>query len=179
MAAWVGRKPRGTTGVPWWKPISAAGNGSSVMRCVRKPTSVKQPKWHLPSTSSTACWRWDARATSSLREAKRAWDHRVEPADPCNKVAVADLANLDGPACRDPHIAVPQRHPRAVDDRLVLDQVDRTTSDHLCLQAAGPTPRCEATLMPPESKAEIMCGMHYCEGPSRRSSSGPRRAARS
>jgi hypothetical protein len=21
MAAWVGRKRRGTTGVPWWKPI--------------------------------------------------------------------------------------------------------------------------------------------------------------
>jgi hypothetical protein len=56
---------------------------------------------------------------------------------------------------------------------------DRTTSDHLYLQAAGPTPRSEAALMPPESKASIMCGMYYCEGPSRRSSSGPRRAARS
>src|SRR5271165_3103585 len=44
MAAWVGRKRRGTTGVPWWKPILAAGNGSSVMRCARKPTSVKRPK---------------------------------------------------------------------------------------------------------------------------------------
>src|SRR5258708_27627731 len=77
MAAWVGRKRRGTTGVPWWKPISAAGNGSSVMHCARKPTSVKQPKWHSLSTSSTACWRWDARATSALHEAKRAWDHRV------------------------------------------------------------------------------------------------------
>jgi hypothetical protein len=48
---------------------------------------------------------------------------------------------------------MPQRHPRAVDDRLVLDQADRTTSDHLYLQAAGPTPRSEAALMPPESKA--------------------------
>jgi hypothetical protein len=51
MAAWVGRKRRGTTGVPWWKPILAAGNGSSVMRCARKPTSVKRPKWQLLSTS--------------------------------------------------------------------------------------------------------------------------------
>src|SRR5690348_14839523 len=71
MAAWVGRKRRGTTGVPWWKPILAAGNGSSVMRCARKPTSVKQPKWHSLSTSSTACWRWDARATSAFHETTR------------------------------------------------------------------------------------------------------------
>src|SRR5438445_323176 len=77
MAAWVGRKPRGTTGGPWWKPISAAGNGSSVMRCAHKPTSVKQPKWHSLSTSSTACWRWDARATSASYETTRAWDHCV------------------------------------------------------------------------------------------------------
>src|SRR5437588_11352901 len=89
MAAWVGRKRRGTTGVPWWKPISVAGNGSSVMHCAHKPKSVKQPKWHLLSTSSTACWRWDARATSALHEAKRAWDHRVQPADPCNKVSAS------------------------------------------------------------------------------------------
>src|SRR4029077_18200445 len=77
MAAWVGRKRRGTTGVPWWKPISAAGNGSSVMRCARKPTSVKQPKWHLLSTSSTACWPWDARATSASYETTRTRDHCV------------------------------------------------------------------------------------------------------
>src|SRR5439155_23842828 len=77
MAAWVGRKHRGTTGVPWWKPISAAGNGSSVMRCARKPTSVKQPKWHSLSTSSTACWRSDARATSASYETTRTRDHCV------------------------------------------------------------------------------------------------------
>src|SRR5258705_13087760 len=77
MAAWVGRKRRGTTGVPWWKPISAAGNGSSVMRCAPKPTSVKQPKWHSLSTSSTACWRWDARATSASYETTRTRDHCV------------------------------------------------------------------------------------------------------
>src|SRR5437870_11827632 len=77
MAAWVGRKRRGTTGVLWWKPISAAGNGSSVMRCARKPTSVKQPKWHSLSTSSTACWRWDARATSASYETTRTRDHCV------------------------------------------------------------------------------------------------------
>jgi hypothetical protein len=35
MAAWVRKKRRGTTGVPWWKPILAAGNGSSVMHCDR------------------------------------------------------------------------------------------------------------------------------------------------
>jgi hypothetical protein len=51
MAAWAGRKRRGTTGVPWWKPILAAGNGSSVLHCAGKPTSVKRPKWQLPSTS--------------------------------------------------------------------------------------------------------------------------------
>src|SRR5438067_10456555 len=77
MAAWVGRKPRGTTGVPWWKPISAAGNGSSVMHFARKPTSVKQSKWHSLSTSSTACWRWDARATSASYETTRTRDHCV------------------------------------------------------------------------------------------------------
>src|SRR4051812_23930432 len=77
MAAWVGRKASGTTGVPWWKPISAAGNGSSVMRCARKPTSVKQPKWHSLSTSSTACWRWDAQATSASYETTRTRDHCV------------------------------------------------------------------------------------------------------
>ena len=46
-----GRKRRGTTGVPWWRPILAAGNGSLVTRCARKPTSVKQPKWQLLSPS--------------------------------------------------------------------------------------------------------------------------------
>jgi hypothetical protein len=49
--AWVGRKRRGKTGVPWWKPILAAGNGSLVTRCARKPISVKRPKSQLPSTS--------------------------------------------------------------------------------------------------------------------------------
>src|SRR5205085_7525581 len=63
--------------LPWWKPISAAGNGSSVMCCARKPTSVKQPKWHSLSTSSTACWRWDARATSASYETTRTRDHCV------------------------------------------------------------------------------------------------------
>src|SRR5205823_3272751 len=73
----VGRKPRGTTGVPWWKPISAGGNGSSVMHCAHKPKSVKQPKWHLLSTSSTARWRWDAQATSASYETTRTRDHCV------------------------------------------------------------------------------------------------------
>src|SRR5438128_2292187 len=47
------------------------------MRCARKPTSVKQPKWHSLSTSSTACWRWDARATSASYETTRTRDHCV------------------------------------------------------------------------------------------------------
>src|SRR5882762_3945432 len=47
------------------------------MRCARKPTSVKQPKWHSLSTSSTACWCWDARATSASHETTRIRDHCV------------------------------------------------------------------------------------------------------
>src|SRR5437016_137100 len=47
------------------------------MRCARKPTSVKQPKWHSLSTSSTACWRWDARVTSASYETTRTRDHCV------------------------------------------------------------------------------------------------------
>src|SRR5882757_7281481 len=47
------------------------------MRCAPKPTSVKQPKWHSLSTSSTACWRWDARATSASYETTRTRDHCV------------------------------------------------------------------------------------------------------
>src|SRR5947209_10148014 len=47
------------------------------MRCARKPTNVKQPKWHSLSTSSTACWRWDARATSASYETTRTRDHCV------------------------------------------------------------------------------------------------------
>src|SRR6058998_1151159 len=47
------------------------------MRCARKLTSVKQPKWHSLSTSSTACWRWDARATSASYETTRTGDHCV------------------------------------------------------------------------------------------------------
>src|SRR5436309_13343970 len=47
------------------------------MHCARKPTSVKQPKWHSLSTSSTACWRWDARATSASYETTRTGDHCV------------------------------------------------------------------------------------------------------
>src|SRR5438876_1717625 len=47
------------------------------MRCARKPTSVKQPKWHSLSTSSTACWRWDAQATSGSYETTRTRDHCV------------------------------------------------------------------------------------------------------
>src|SRR4051812_188017 len=47
------------------------------MRCARKPTSVKQPKWHSLSKSSTACWRWDARATSASYETTRTRDHCV------------------------------------------------------------------------------------------------------
>src|SRR5438552_12576334 len=47
------------------------------MRCARKPTSVEQPKRHLLSTSSTACWRWDAQATSASYETTRTRDHRV------------------------------------------------------------------------------------------------------
>src|SRR5436853_3279557 len=104
MAAWVGRKRRGTTGVPWWKPISAAGNGSSVMRCARKPTSVKQPKWHSLSTSSTACWCWDARATSASYETTRTRDHCVHRLIHATRSHAAELdqhavaGGLDDPA---------------------------------------------------------------------------------
>src|SRR6201993_5161171 len=47
------------------------------MHCAHKPKSVKQPKWHSLSTSSTACWRWDARATSASYETTRTRDHGV------------------------------------------------------------------------------------------------------
>src|SRR5438034_10639085 len=68
-----------TAGYNWRALVeaAAAGNGSSVMRCARKPTSVKQPKWHPLSTSSTACWRWDARATSASYDTTRTRDHCV------------------------------------------------------------------------------------------------------
>src|SRR5712671_4735071 len=62
------------------------------MRCARKPTSVKQPKWHSLSTSSTACWRWDARATSASYETTRTRDHcvhRLIHATRSQRVAIA------------------------------------------------------------------------------------------
>src|SRR5260221_12578370 len=60
------------------------------MRCARKPTSVKQPKWHSLSTSSTACWRWDARATSASYETTRTRDHCVHRLIHATKSAVVD-----------------------------------------------------------------------------------------
>jgi hypothetical protein len=39
------QKASGTTEMPWWKPILAAGDGKSVMRCARKPTSGMRPRW--------------------------------------------------------------------------------------------------------------------------------------
>jgi hypothetical protein len=43
-AAWVGRKPQDTTGVPWWSPISRAGSASSVMGFIRKRTGDRRPR---------------------------------------------------------------------------------------------------------------------------------------
>ena len=40
-----------------------------------KPKNAKQPKWHSLSTSSTACWRWDAQATFASYETTRTRDH--------------------------------------------------------------------------------------------------------
>jgi DDE family transposase len=69
-----------TAGYNWRALVEAdigRWNGSSVMPCARKPTSVKQPKWHSLSTSSTACWRWDAQAASASYETARIRDHCV------------------------------------------------------------------------------------------------------
>src|SRR3954464_1717928 len=35
------------------------------MSCARTPRSVGRPRWTSPSTSSTACWTWDAQPTSA------------------------------------------------------------------------------------------------------------------
>src|SRR5207245_2140862 len=66
------------------------------MRCARKPTSVKQPKWHSLSTSSTACWRWDARATSASYETTRTPDHCVHRLIHATRSVGAAIANAVG-----------------------------------------------------------------------------------
>jgi len=84
-------------GVPWWKPISAAGNGSSVMRCgARKNRQAsKQPKRHSLSTSSTACWRWGRPSYVPLcMRAQEGLGSSRPSADPCNKVPSAPLLCL-------------------------------------------------------------------------------------
>ena len=48
-AAWLGRRLPAITGVPWWRPISAASNGLSVMGCDPTPIGVEQPRSRLPS----------------------------------------------------------------------------------------------------------------------------------
>src|SRR5438309_10004181 len=79
------------------------------MRCARKPTSVKQPKWHSLSTSSTACCRWDARATSASYETMRTRDHCV------HRLIHATRSRLDGASVDDPRGARHWAHLRATD----------------------------------------------------------------
>ncbi len=49
-AAWDGRRPRGTTGVPWWRPISPDGNASLATGCARGLTGDRRPRWPSPPT---------------------------------------------------------------------------------------------------------------------------------
>ena len=47
--AWAGRRPQGTTGAPWWRPMCRAGSASSVKGCARKRTGDRRPRWRSPS----------------------------------------------------------------------------------------------------------------------------------
>src|SRR4051812_11350917 len=48
--AWAGRGPQGITGVLSWKPISRAGNASSVTGCASRRTGVRRVRWRSPPT---------------------------------------------------------------------------------------------------------------------------------
>jgi hypothetical protein len=42
------QRPQGTTGVPWWSPMSRDGNASSATGCARGRMGGKRPRWPSP-----------------------------------------------------------------------------------------------------------------------------------
>ena len=48
-AEWLGRRPQGTTGALWSKPISRAGSASPARGCGRKRMGDRRPRWPSPS----------------------------------------------------------------------------------------------------------------------------------
>src|SRR4051794_2917113 len=51
--------------------------------------SVGRLRWTWRSTCSTACWSWDARPTSALRDLGRGWAQCGCAPDPCTTLVVA------------------------------------------------------------------------------------------
>ena len=49
VAAWAGRKPQATTGVPWSKRIFRASNGPLAAGCARARPGATQQRWPSPS----------------------------------------------------------------------------------------------------------------------------------
>ena len=76
-----------------WKQVIGDGRSRSRFRvhstwntgggCVRTQTSVERLRWRLPSTRSTACWSWDAQATSASPDSRQGWDPCARIPDPC------------------------------------------------------------------------------------------------
>ena len=76
-----------------WKQVIGDGRSWSRFRvrstwntgggCARMRTSVERPRWRLRSTRSTACWTWDAQATSASPDPRRGWDQCGRIPDPC------------------------------------------------------------------------------------------------
>src|SRR3954454_24348098 len=51
--------------------------------------SVGRPRWTWRSTCSIACWTWDARPTSALRDLGRGWAQCGRAPDPCTTLVGA------------------------------------------------------------------------------------------
>src|SRR3954451_20800914 len=59
--------------------------------------SVGRPRWTLPSTCSIACWTWDARTTSALRNLGRGWGQCGRTLDPCTTLTrISSLCAHEG-----------------------------------------------------------------------------------
>src|SRR3954454_6367028 len=66
------------------------------MGCARMRTRAVRPRWTWLFMRSTACWSWDARATSASPEPGRGWGDCVHTPDRCTTLAAhATVARND------------------------------------------------------------------------------------
>ena len=96
-AAWLGRKPRAITGALWSRPISRAGNGSSVTAYVpdRRATGNRGGHRGRRAEPNAGAGTPGVRAHRMTRNTGRA--QCAHTADPCNKVVPRAMASRRWP----------------------------------------------------------------------------------